>query len=99
MLETYIHLLHIDHMRTTLVIDDDVYRVTVHDAKALGQTVSEYVTEALRYRYPKAHVELDKDGLPLIVAQHGSRPITLEMIKEVEEQEDIERYAKRFTGR
>lgn len=86
-------------MRTTLVIDDGVYKEVVEDAKALHQTVSTYVTEILRHRHSPAQVEIAEDGLPVIVAQHGSRPITLEMIKEVEEQEDIERYAKHFTGR
>ena len=86
-------------MRTTLVIDDDVYQATVHDAKLRGQTISHYVTDALRHRYPQARVEIGDDGLPVIMAQTGSRVITSEDIKKAEEQEDNERYAGHFTRR
>ena len=38
-------------MRTTLIIDDDVYQAAVRDPKLRGQTISHYVIDALRHRY------------------------------------------------
>jgi len=72
-------------MRTTLQIDDDVLQaarsLALAEHKTVGKVLSELAKKGLR---PKFH-EAVKSGFPVFEVPADAPPITLEMVKQAEE--------------
>ena len=76
---------HIGGMRTTLCIDDDVLNaaksLAAHQRKSLGQVISDLIRKGLR---PTAKIRRG-GAFPVFRVPDGARPITLEAVKQAEE--------------
>ena len=74
-------------MRTTLAIDDDVLaaakEMAVIQGKSLGEIVSGLARSALTSAPQQRTV---RNGILLLPVQPGGRPVTSEMVKELEEE-------------
>ena len=72
--------------RTTLSLESKAFRIARERAQvrkiSLGKAVSELIEEADANR-PKMRVEIDDDGLPVLVSPPGSPTITLAMVKDI----------------
>ena len=73
-------------MRTTLQIDDDVLQaarsLALAEHKTVGKVLSELAKKGLR---PQLH-EAVKSGFPVFEVPADAPPITLEMVKQAEEE-------------
>lgn len=72
-------------MRTTVTIDPDVLRAARSLARAraisLGAAISELARRGLEWERP-----IDEGALPLFRVPPGARPITLEDVKQIEDE-------------
>lgn len=90
-------------MRTTLQLDDDVFRYAKHLAAAQAQPLGKVVSELARQgmtgaqtgRQPKLK---RRSGFAVFDVPKGGRKVTLEDVKRAEEEDD-ERVAGLATGR
>lgn len=72
-------------MRTTLQIDDDLYMAMKSMAAAEDKTIGEVVSSLLRKALiPRDYPEIDAD-LPSFRVSENASPLTLEMVREAEE--------------
>ena len=73
-------------MRTTISLDDDTLQAAKSLARArsisLGSAISELIRKGLR----EDRVVADEDGFPVFAVSPGSRPITLEDVKKLEDE-------------
>ena len=76
-------------MRTTLTIDDDLMAVVKSIAQAKGKTVGAALSE-LAWRglnsAPRVEKDPDDGGFPVFKVSPGSRPITMEDVKRLEDE-------------
>lgn len=61
-------------MRTTVTIDDQVFRDAKRQAADEGRTLSDLITEALRTRLALKHVATEKPYRMLTYGRGGPRP-------------------------
>ena len=73
-------------MRTTLNLDDDLLRAARSLARARSASLSEAVSELLRRGLEQSHTFGDEDGFPVFRVLPSSRPITLEDVKQIEDE-------------
>lgn len=75
--------------RTTITFRPNAKRIALQRARmksiSLGDAVSELIVEAENYR-PKTQLEMRK-GWPVLVPPPGTPPLTMEMVKEMLEDE------------
>ncbi len=89
-------------MRTTLSLDDDVYAAASAMARIQRTSLGKIVSAAFRrsYRPAKIKVSTKSDGLPVFSVSGAEKiHLTNQMIAEMEEEEDIERYQRLSAGR
>jgi hypothetical protein len=76
-------------MRTTLDLDEDIFRAAKDLARernqTLGKTVSELTRRGLR---PAAQPQPQRRGLPVLPRKPGAKPVTSEMVKALLEATD-----------
>ena len=74
-------------MRTTLSIDDDVLAAARHIASRDRRTVGDVVTELARQSLtrPEKRTKV-RNGIVLLPAGHGGKPVTLEMVNELRDE-------------
>lgn len=72
-------------MRTTLNIDDDLYRAAKSIAYTEHKTVGEVVSKLLRKAlFPRDYKEC-ADDLPVFRVSEDAPPLTMEMVREADE--------------
>lgn len=69
-------------MRVDLQIDDDVYEAAEKRAVAEGKSVGEVLSDLARKALERDHGRI---GFPVFSVSEGAPPITLEMVKEAED--------------
>jgi hypothetical protein len=74
-------------MRTTLAIDDDVLAaargLAALHRKSIGEVISALARQAL---HPQASSHTTRNGVPLLQAQTGAMPVTLEMVNQLRDE-------------
>lgn len=74
-------------MRTTLAIDDDILTAARELAdfqqKSVGEVISSLVRKALMPSQPAAATQ---DGVPQFPIQPGSKPVTLEIVNRLRDE-------------
>jgi hypothetical protein len=82
-------------VRTTLTIDDDVLAAARELAttrrNSVGAVISSLVRTALK---PACSPPKTRNGVPLLASGPGSRPITSEFVKQLEEELMLSDYAR-----
>jgi hypothetical protein len=72
-------------MRTTLQIDDDLYQaarsIAIAEHKSVGQVISAMLRKALFLK----DYRTDEDGIPSFQVSESAQPMTLEMVREADE--------------
>lgn len=74
-------------VRTTLHIDDDVYKAAKSIAEAEGRTVGEVMSDLARKALAPRKYETDDDGIPVFVVSERAAPLTMQMVTEALEEE------------
>ncbi len=81
-------------MKMTIDIDDDIIdaarNAAARDDKSLGQAISEFARRGLQDRPLIAY----KNGIPVILKCPGSKPVTLELVNELRD-DDFELPSRR----
>jgi len=72
-------------VRTTLNIDDDLYRAAKNIAMAEHKSIGEIVTVLLRKALQSKNYSETKDDLPCFRISEKAPPLTLEMVREADE--------------
>ncbi len=76
-------------MRTTLAIDDDILAAAKHlaerDQKSLGEVISALARQGLSRATRSARAV--RNGVPLLPAQKGGTPVTLELINQLRDEQ------------
>lgn len=72
-------------MRTTLQIDEDVYRAAKSIAAAEHKTVGKVVSALMRKALAPQNYRDDADDLPSFRVSENASPLTMEMVREAEE--------------
>ncbi len=74
-------------MRTTITIDDDVLAAAKELAgaehKSVGEVISSLARKALLPASPPGRT---RNGVPLLPIQPGARPVTSELVRQLEEE-------------
>jgi hypothetical protein len=73
-------------MRTTLTIDDDIYKVARNIAQARGISIGRAVSELALRGLERSYQGDTEGGLPVFSVSDSARPITLEDVKKLEDQ-------------
>jgi len=75
-------------MRTTLKLDDDVLEtakaLAARQGKSLGEVVSGLLRRAVE---PHPRAPAARNGIPLFPVADGARPVTLEIVRELLDEE------------
>lgn len=75
------------HMRTTLVIDDDLLQAAKSLARdrsvSIGEVISEWARRGLR---TPVEFDVSPSGFPVFKVPPGARPITPEDVKQLEDE-------------
>jgi hypothetical protein len=83
-------------MRTTLVLDDDVFRRAKTRSAELGSTLSEFVEQALRDALaPKANSKPRPFAFRTCGDPHGVEDDSPAHIKQLADDDDVARYGSR----
>lgn len=90
-------------MRTTLQLDDDVFRHAKHlaaaQAQSLGKVVSDLMRQGMTQAQAKNRPKLKtRNGFAVFDVPTGGRQVTLEDVRKAEQEED-ERVARLAAGR
>ena len=85
-------------MRTTLVLDEDVYEVAVARARLHKVSIGKAVSEMARRSLGAVRISEDARGFPVLRAPAGSPRITSERARELMEEMDADE-AERALGR
>jgi len=72
-------------MRTTLQIDDDLYRAAKSIAAAGNKTVGEVVSDLIRKALQPQDYREDLEGFPTFRVSENAPPLTMEMVRAAEE--------------
>ena len=73
-------------MRTTLQIDDDVFRAAKSIAASEGKTVGEVVSSLMRKALAPKNYRNDKgQDIPSFRVSEDAAPLTMEMVRQAEE--------------
>lgn len=83
------NMMHTEHMRTTIKLDDDIHEFAIYYARARGLTLGAAIEELIRKAQsapaPKPDIRVGPNGLPMFPPTGGT--ITSEMVKKLEEEE------------
>jgi len=76
-------------MRTTLDIDEDVLEAAKELAAARKSTAGKILSELARkaLELPQRSVARRRNGVPLLSPRQGERPVTMEMVSSLREEE------------
>lgn len=85
-------------MRTTLVLDEDVYEVASARARLQRVSLGKAVSDMARRSLGAVRLEEDKRGFPVLRAPAGSPPITSERVRQLMDEMDADE-AGRAVGR
>jgi hypothetical protein len=80
-------------MRTTLVLDEDIYEVAAARARLHRISLGKAVSELARRSLGETRIVEDYRGFPVLQAPAGSPRITSERIKELIERTDTDEAA------
>ena len=69
-------------MRTTLHIDEDVYRAAESLANAEGRSIGKVISALARKGLRPVGSYVDQEGFPVVEVAEDAKPITLEMVKQ-----------------
>lgn len=72
-------------MRTTLRIEDDVFRAAKSLADSEGKTVGQVISELARKGLAPRPQEATEDGFPIFAVPENATPITPEMVRRASE--------------
>jgi hypothetical protein len=85
-------------MRTTLVLDEDIYEVATARARLHKMSLGKAVSEMARRSLGAVRLEEDSRGFPVLRAPAGSPRITTERVRQLIDQMDTDE-AGRVVGR
>lgn len=74
-------------MRTTLALDDDVLAAAKAIAAQQGRTLGEVVSDLARRALQKPAPKAQRNGIPLLVSQSGTAPVTLDLVNSLRDDE------------
>ena len=74
-------------MRTTLHIDDDVYRAAKNIAEAEGKSVGEVLSSLARKGLAPGNYATDEEGVPAFMVSDNAAPLTMQMVKKALEED------------
>jgi hypothetical protein len=74
-------------MRTTIAIDDDLLRVVRSLARARGVSLGDAISDLVRKGLRREAATDTKDGFPMFGVSPDARPITLDDVKRLEDEE------------
>ncbi len=74
-------------MRTTIHIDDDVYRAAKDIADTEQKSIGEVLSSLARRALAPRDYETDEEGIPSFVVSEHAAPLTLRMVKKALEDE------------
>ena len=77
-------------MRTTLVLDEDVYEVAAARARLQRVSLGKAVSEMARRSLGAVRLEEDKRGFPVLRAPSGSPLITTERVRQLMDEMDAD---------
>lgn len=72
-------------MRTTVNLDEDVYRAAASIAAERGATIGKVLSDLARRGLAPSVREQDEEGFPVFGVPDGAPPITPEMVREAAE--------------
>ncbi len=81
-------------MRTTLVLDEDVYEVAAARARLHKVSIGKAVSEMARRSLGEVRIAEDARGFPVLQAPDGSPRITSECARELMEKMDADEAAR-----
>ena len=89
-------------MRTTVDLPDDLFRAAKAEAASRGESLKEFLARAVTHELGSAAPSRQRGRrvkLPLIEGTSGRKiNLTNEMIEEIFEAEDVEKYGKHFNA-
>ena len=76
-------------MRTTLAIDDDVLAAAKHLAERERKSIGEIISVLARQGLTRSarNARQVRNGVPLLPAQKGSAPVTLELVNQLRDEQ------------
>ncbi len=74
-------------MRTTIHIDDDIYKAAKDIADAENKSLGEVISSLARRALAPRSYATDADGIPSFVVSEGVSPMTPQMVKKAMEEE------------
>jgi hypothetical protein len=72
-------------MRTTLRIDDDIFEAAKSIAEAEKRPVGEVLSALARKGLASQNFDMGEDGIPVFLVSDGAPPLTMQMVKEAQE--------------
>ena len=85
-------------MRTTLVLDEDIYEVAAAQARSRKVSLGKAVSEMARRSLVAVRLEEDSRGFPVLRAPAGSPRVTTERVRQLIDEMDADE-AGRTAGR
>lgn len=85
-------------MRTTLVLDADIYEIASARARLGKMSLGKAVSEMARGSFGEVRLAQDARGFPVLRAPEGSPKITAERVRQLAEEMDADE-AARASGR
>lgn len=73
-------------MRTTITLDDDVLRLARSLSRARSISLGAAVSELIRRAVRQERITTEEDGFPVFRVSPGAPPITLEDVKQAEDE-------------
>lgn len=74
-------------MRTTLTIDDDVLMAARALADQRNRTIGEVLSDLARQALSPPEITDERDGVPLLPRKAGGKPVTLEMVNALRDED------------
>ncbi|HXU44445.1 MAG TPA: antitoxin [Thermoanaerobaculia bacterium] len=77
-------------MRTTLQLDEDIYRAAKSLSESENRSLGEVVSSLARRGLAPVRPVSERNGLPIFVVPPDARPVTTEMLKAALDDEMVE---------
>ena len=74
-------------MRTTLHLDDDVYRAVKSLAETEGKSMGKVISSLARKGLAPRAYESDQQGIPMFTVSESAAPLTMQMVKKALEED------------
>ena len=72
-------------MRTTINIEDDLYKAAKSMATAENKTIGQMISELIRKALQPPNYPVKDDDIPTFRVSENAPPLTLEMVREADE--------------